>query len=633
MSDYIQVVSGSATLDAAELDTEKSSIWVRLFRDGGKCESVSPEDWEFFGLDRNRVGELQHAAIRYTPPDGGIPMYCDLAITLTSSAKKKAANPSHLGNGDPFDAYTPTRAERTVVSVNVIPEIGGVYSTDGSSIFHIGDDIRRMGKWKVYYVEPGKDPVELDDSQWTIMTEIPTIPCVCGVDILARVNGKPYTCTRTCTFANVAGEQHIAVFPATLPIAMLGMDYSASIDIDASDVYTTSLTGRLPNGLSLVGNLISGVPTETGDFSFSVKAELADGMSSSANFTMSVKASAEGEAPLIFTTALPKGVVGGYYEHRLNYSGSEPIKWSTSGLPAGLSITETGAVFGYPTASFDGSFAVTAKNAYGDATVAISLTIEQSKAAPVITTTGLPEGSQGVSYRIDLNATGDEPINWSATGLPVSLAIDTVSGTIHGIPGQIGTFVVTVRATNAAGTAEAVFPLTIRDKAHSAPQITTTELPKAEVGTPYAVELKATGPEPKSWYATNLPGGLSISLGTGIISGTPLVGGDFAVVLTAKNTYGEDTKMLDLEVSGGSEGLLIIPHKTEYAYGERITANDVDIFWNGNKLRFGDVALIYEEHTPGTQSVVVGYNSDPYKLEPIVTGTFIVTFAASQNRR
>ena len=51
-----------------------------------------------------------------------------------------------------------------------------------------------------------------------------------------------------------------------------------------------------------------------------------------------------------------------------------------------------------------------------------------------------------------------------------------------------------------------------------------------------------------NWTAKDLPDGLSIDSGTGVISGTPTASGDFKVDIIAMNTEGGSTVTLDLLV-------------------------------------------------------------------------------------
>jgi hypothetical protein len=84
--------------------------------------------------------------------------------------------------------------------------------------------------------------------------------------------------------------------------------------------------------------------------------------------------------------------------------------------------------------------------------------------------------------------------------------------------------------------------------------ITNTSLPEAALGTAYTRGLAAMGgASPYTWSATGLPVGLNLNPSTGIISGTPSAGGDFAVNISVNDsrapTPGSATKTLTLKVN------------------------------------------------------------------------------------
>src|SRR5438477_1204131 len=97
-------------------------------------------------------------------------------------------------------------------------------------------------------------------------------------------------------------------------------------------------------------------------------------------------ASAPAPAPLaISTTTLPAGTVGSTYSATLTATGgTAPYTWSATGLPAGLSISGSGAITGTPTAtgSFSASIGVL-DSSNAKATQSYSISI--ASAPPVIT--------------------------------------------------------------------------------------------------------------------------------------------------------------------------------------------------------------------------------------------------------
>ncbi len=147
-------------------------------------------------------------------------------------------------------------------------------------------------------------------------------------------------------------------------------------------------------------------------------------------------------APVITTTSLPNGKVGTTYSTSLvASSGTPPYTWSlTSGtLPAGLSLSASGVISGTPTAAVSAAsltFKVTDSGQPAQSNSAVlSLTIVAA-AAPVITTSSLPNGQVGTAYSTTLAASGGtQPYTWSLTSgaLPAGLSL-SASGVISGTP-------------------------------------------------------------------------------------------------------------------------------------------------------------------------------------------------------
>ena len=83
-------------------------------------------------------------------------------------------------------------------------------------------------------------------------------------------------------------------------------------------------------------------------------------------------------APAITTeTPLPAATVGTAYSVQLAADGTAPITFSATGLPAWLTLSETGLLSGTPDAAGSSTFTVTAVNAAGSAQKEFTLTVQQ----------------------------------------------------------------------------------------------------------------------------------------------------------------------------------------------------------------------------------------------------------------
>jgi hypothetical protein len=169
----------------------------------------------------------------------------------------------------------------------------------------------------------------------------------------------------TSTFAiTIAQPPPLQLTTTTLPNGTVGSSYSLALQATGGVVpYGWSLaSGSLPTGLTLsTGGVISGTPTASGTFTFSLTvtdSEVPPVTVTSAIFTVIIAI-----APLQLTTStLANGTVGSVYSSTLQATGgTAPYIWSlaSGSLPAGLTLSASGAISGTPTASGTSSFNVT----------------------------------------------------------------------------------------------------------------------------------------------------------------------------------------------------------------------------------------------------------------------------------
>jgi len=227
----------------------------------------------------------------------------------------------------------------------------------------------------------------------------------------------------------------------------------------------TVVGGGLPPGLNLNasnGN-ISGVPTQTGSFPFTIRVTDQLSRFDEQNFTITINPPVP---PTISGPAsLPSGTVNQAYPNTtLTASGgTAPLKWDpavTPALPNGLSWNAaTHTISGTPLNGSQGTSSPTftvrdSTNPPQSDTRTYSLTINLP-APPNITTTSLPNGNVGVDYRQQLEATGGGGgLTWTiiSGSLPDGLDMNQTTGEIFGTPlfaGAASAF--TVQVTDGLG--------------------------------------------------------------------------------------------------------------------------------------------------------------------------------------
>lgn len=258
----------------------------------------------------------------------------------------------------------------------------------------------------------------------------------------------------------------LAITTTSLPTAAADTAYSAGLSASGGTPgYTWSITsGQLPSGLTLTASsgIISGTPTASGSFSFSVKVSDSGSpaQSATAALTMSVNGSTQNTSALaIGSTALPGATVGQSYTGALSVTGgTSPYNWTVAGgqLPRGLSMSPAGVISGTPSASGAFSFTVAVNDSSSPALTAsatVSITVAASAGSTgsplAISSSSLPWGTEGTAYSAAMQATGGTPAyTWSisAGNLPPGLTLAATTGVISGTPASTGTssFTITV---------------------------------------------------------------------------------------------------------------------------------------------------------------------------------------------
>ena len=185
-----------------------------------------------------------------------------------------------------------------------------------------------------------------------------------------------------------------------------------------------------------------------------------------------------------------------------------------------------------------------------------------------VTTTSLPNGTNGLNYSQQLQATagvpfgGASPYSWTlasySASLPANLTLAT-NGIISGKLAASGTFYLTVEVTDSLG---GIYDQSLSLYIAPAPplQVATTSLPSGTSGGFYSQQLQATGgvsfggASPYSWSlspgSASLPPNLTLAT-NGVLSGIPTNKGTYSFSVRATDSVGATADQpLSLVISG-----------------------------------------------------------------------------------
>ena len=168
----------------------------------------------------------------------------------------------------------------------------------------------------------------------------------------------------------------MTITTTSLPYGITGTAYSQTLGISGgfTPLNWTITSGSLPAGLALNNStgVISGTPSATGTFSFTVQAQ--DAKSSTATQALSI---AVFDPLAISTASLANGTVGSSYSQTLAATGGlTPYTWMITygSLPGGLSMNSLGTFSGTPTDTGTFSFNIQVQDANSNtATKALSI--------------------------------------------------------------------------------------------------------------------------------------------------------------------------------------------------------------------------------------------------------------------
>lgn len=338
-------------------------------------------------------------------------------------------------------------------------------------------------------------------------------------------------------------EVYDALFATSaLSDGYVGLPYSASVNASGGEApyiwYLSS--GVEPSGLTFhADGRFSGTPVTAGVSN--LVARVADGSTQFFELPISLGIY---QLPDISTVSIPDIYVGETFQFDMKGGGGRtPVAWGASNLPSGISISpSTGKISGVATTKETVTTTVKLSDFNGKNAVK-SFTMSTYNQLALAAKT-FADAYVGMAYDADgqppVLSGGKSPITWSASGLPTGLTMNA-SGQISGVPTVLADSTVTIFATDAnSKTVSRKYgistkgALALQAKVYSDPYVGV-----AYTASEGAAPAASGGKAPYAWSAVNLPQGLSINSGTGVISGVPSLEGSVTSTITVTDVNGK----------------------------------------------------------------------------------------------
>jgi len=371
----------------------------------------------------------------------------------------------------------------------------------------------------------------------------------------------------------VTVRQAPAITSAGSAVFTAGTEGTFTVTTTGSPLAAITESGSLPSGVTLTDDgdgtaTLTGTPTPGTNGSYPITLKAANGVSPDATQPFTLTVDGGSTAPAITSASSATFTVGTQGSITVTTTGSPvpSVKASSSpALPSGVTFTDNGngtaTLAGTPASGSSGSYTLTITASNGlspDASQKFTLTVAAATSAPVITSGTAATFAAGQAGTFSVTTTGSPVAKISASSspaLPSGVTFnDNGNGTaaLSGIPkaGSQGTYVLTVTASNSAGTATKILTLTV----NSGLAITSPNSATLVAGQPFSFKITTTGtPTPTVTRSGTLPPGIKWTAGTdgaATISGTAAASdhGVYTLTFTAKNASGFASQAFTLTV-------------------------------------------------------------------------------------
>ena len=454
--------------------------------------------------------------------------------TESGSFRVRAFVGNEVGNSIPYN-YRMAVSDALTILTSSLPE--GVVGLQYEEELQVEGYPAPTWSWRADEGSQLPEGLELDAATGTI-TGAPTTAG--SYEVVVTAQNTEGTTEKSFTLEVSASATAPHIVTEELPYAAIGEKYNAPLKVGGAPKPTVTVSG-LPDGMqyNVKTRAITGIPVREGTYQVQISATNQEGTCmGELALVVAVAPQIENEVLGHATDEAETGfvLVGEEVSLPVEVSGSPAPSVTVTGLPAGLTYdAETGCIVGVPdnTNEQGTTVTVTADNGVGSAAErAYTLCVYEK---PSVEVDQWQAARYGQPYEQDLGITGTPAPKVVVTGLASGLHYDSAKGSITGTPTMKGTFSVTLRVSNAAGSVQVVKTLVVG----APPAIGVYALADAIEGHAYTMPLKVSGEPKPTVTVSDLPEGLSYDEENDAITGTPTAIGRYSVTVAASNGVGE----------------------------------------------------------------------------------------------
>jgi subtilase family serine protease len=364
----------------------------------------------------------------------------------------------------------------------------------------------------------------------------------------AKAGYDPLTGLGTPNVANLLTALSGVTAPPAAPVVTaaaiggkVGTALSFQVSVTAPNPVTYTMTGA-PTGMTISSTGAVSWPTPlAGSYGITVVAkDSKTGLSGQGVYTVSIA----GPTPPVVSAASVTGKVGTALTYAVAVQASNPVTYTLSGAPAGMTISSTGILsWSTPLA---GTYAVTvvAKDSKTAATGQGVITVAISAPLPPSLTAATINGKPGSALSFQVTAIAPNPVTYTLSGAPTGMTI-SAAGLVSWAAPVLGTYNVTVIAKDSKTglTGQAVYTVKI---AVAGPVITAAAI-NGTVGKPVSglISITDVGATSVSITLTGVPLGMSFAVSGLNITATwaSPVAGTYSMVVSVVDNLGRTAKV------------------------------------------------------------------------------------------